>query len=342
MNIALAALAFSFAAASAWAADPATALHRAGRLSVVKEVAVVPVDPDDAAWAATPSIALVAYPQSAVPPGLAGEGAAPLAVELKALAGGGRIAIQLSWPDRTIDNGRPDDTDSFADAAALQFAVPARDGRLPYIGMGEPKKPVEIWFWRNGKGSEKLTARGFGTLDKRQGPPPETVARREGGSWRVIFAGPLPVRTGPLPVAIALWNGADQGRAGRKSLTAWHLLRVAGLPEEPATLAALAGEAAIAGKPERGKALAANNGCEACHQLPGGEPTDAGPDLSLTGGLHWPGYLRRSIREPSGFVVPLPHYAEESKPAFRTSLMPRLDLNARDIEDIAAYLHSLR
>lgn len=343
MNRLTAILAFSLVAGSAWAADPAEeTLLKAGRLSVVPEAASLPADPGDSAWDKASSITLAAYPQRTTPPGLAEEKAQPFPVELRVLVRSGQIAFRLSWPDATENGWQMECTDSFADAAALQFATPGRDGILPYIGMGEPRRPVDLWFWRHGQGTERLGAHGFGTLEKVPTLAPEVRAHWKGGTWHAVFSGVLPAKAGPLPVAIALWDGADQGRDGRKRLTAWHLLRLPGLPEDPKGFAALAAEAGAKGNAERGKALASEHGCLGCHRLPGGEPVAAGPDLTLAGGLHWPGYLRRSLRDPSSFVVPLARYAEDGNLAADKSLMPPLELKSGDIEDIAAYLLSLR
>ncbi len=56
----------------------------------------------------------------------------------------------------------------------------------------------------------------------------------------------------------------------------------------------------------------------------------------------WPGYLRRSIREPSAFILPRPEYVAPGPDGTTVSMMPKLDLPERDTEDIVAYLASLR
>lgn len=341
MRLAIA-LALILASGAAFSADPGKSLIRQGRLSVATTATTLPVGPEDPAWARASAVTLTAYPQNTVAPGLTEANTAPLAVELRAIAGSGEIALRLSWKDETESTWQKNRTDAFADAAAIQFGAPDKDGVLPYIGMGEPKRPVTVWFWRNGKGEELLEAYGFGTMKPRPGKKPEVEAAWEAGTWRAVFRGSIPARAGPLTLAIALWDGDKQGRDGRKRLTTWYLLRVPGLAEDSKVLAILAEQARINGNAERGKVLTEERGCNACHRLPGGEPVAIGPDLTLAGGIHWPGYLRRSISNPSDFILPLDRYAEEGNLKTGTSLMPVLDFSAKDVEDLAAYLASLK
>lgn len=334
-------VAWWLASGPASAADPAAALMAAGRMSTATGInSAPPLDPDDFAWQAASPVTLAAYPQQAIAPGL--DPAALKQVELRALVGKGRLAIRLTWAETSEDVRRTDRTDAFADAAAVQFAPLGADGVLPYVGMGEAKRPVSLWFWRAGDLPQGLTAWGFGTLAPARGKPPQASARWRDGAWSLVLAGPLPVKVGPLPVAVALWDGAEQGRDGRKRLTAWHVLRLPGIKEERRTLAALARQARAPGDPARGKALAAEHGCVGCHRLPDGEAVDTGPDLLFVGGVHWPGYVRRSLADPSAFIVPLARYAEPGEGGRPRSLMPAPELDARALDDLTAYLASLR
>lgn len=66
-------------------------------------------------------------------------------VTVRALHDGKDIAIQLIWSDSTHDHTaiRAED---FRDAAAVQMSPSLAP---PFIGMGEPAKPVTIWMWKS-------------------------------------------------------------------------------------------------------------------------------------------------------------------------------------------------
>lgn len=269
-----------------------------------------PLDPADPAWARAPAARVALYPQATAP---GGPGGGALNLEARALMGGDRLALWLAWPDATADLADPAATHRFADALAVQFA--AAGAALPYVGMGEPERPVQVWLWRAGRPVERLSARGFGSLATQAGGAPEAIARRTATGWEVVLRG----EAGNVAAAFAAWDGAEDGRAGRKRLSAW---RVLGSPG-----AALTEEAHVGGDAKRGERLYAEQGCAACH-APG---AGLGPDLSHAGGIHWPGYLRRALREPAAFLVP--GYA---------AIMPALPLKPEEVEDLVAYLMTLR
>jgi len=293
-----------------------------------------PLDPLAAAWTGAPAVAVPLYPQATTAGGpdtvapaprrrlfqSTGLGAAPLNLEARVLRGGGKLALHLAWPDATADLADPRATDRFADAAAVQFAPAAMEAKaaLPYIGMGEPGRPVRVWLWRAGRPAESLAAQGFGSLTKEAGPAPEAQARRTATGWVVVLRGEESANR-PAAVAFATWDGAEDGRAGRKRLSAWRAL---GSPD-----AALTEEARLGGDPVRGERLYAEHGCAACHAVGAG----LAPDLAHAGGIHWPGYLRRALREPAAFLVP--GYA---------AIMPAASLPPEELEDLVAYLMTLK
>lgn len=275
-----------------------------------------PLDPLAAAWTGAPAVAMSLYPQVTT---AGGPGGAALALEARVLRGGGKLALRLAWPDATADLADPRATDRFADAAAVQFAPTG--ATLPYVGMGEPGRPVRVWLWRAGRPAESLTAQGFGSLTMEAGPAPEAQARRTATGWVVVLRGELnasDVAAGA--VAFAAWDGAEDGRAGRKRLSAWRAL--AGMEPDGKLLE----EARVTGDAARGARLYAEHGCAACH-TPG---AGLGPDLTHVGGIHWPGYLRRALREPTAFLVP--GYA---------AIMPAPPLRPEETEDLVAYLLTL-
>lgn len=296
-------------ASPAWAASERT-------IAVGDMRGVPPLDPAAPAWARAPAARVPLYPQATASDGPDG---AAMPLDVRVLRGGGRLAVRLAWTDGSEDRVDARATDRFGDAVSVAFAPAGRT--LPYVGMGEPAKPVGLWYWRAGGGAERLTAQGFGSLARRVGAPPETHARRTAAGWAVVLRGrPDGV---PAALAFAAWDGAENGRAGRKRLSAWRALAGA----DGALPAALHEEARLAGDAARGARRFTERGCAACH-APG---VRVGPDLARAGGIHWPGYLRRAIREPAVFVVP-------GYPA----IMPALDLGPEEAEDLVAYLMTLR
>ena len=271
-----------------------------------------PLDPAAAAWERAPAATLRLYPQATIAGGPGGE---PLTLEARVLRGGTRLALRLAWADAGENTYDAHATDRFADAVAVQFAPPGKT--LPYVGMGEPGRAVSLWLWRAGRPPESLTAHGFGSLE-RGAAPIEAHARRSAGGWEVVLRGRVAAHA-PVALAFAAWDGAEDGRAGRKRLSAWQALAA----PTGALPASLREEARAGGDAARGERLYAKLGCAACHAPQAG----LAPDLASAGDIHWPGYLRRSIREPSAFLVP--GYA---------ALMPAFPLQAEDIENLTAYL----
>jgi DMSO reductase family type II enzyme heme b subunit len=297
-------LPFMFLLPPTWAAPAMERLLPAGFMATSP-----PLDPADPTWVQAPTTRVALYPQATAP---GGPGGVVLAMEARVLQGGGRLALRLAWPDATADIAAAA-THRFADAAAVQFAVPG--ATLPYIGMGEPERPVQVWLWRAGRPVERLSARGFGSLAKQDGVAPEAQARRTATGWEVVLRGEMDSATA---AAFAVWDGAEDGRAGRKRLSAWRALG----PLEGALLE----EARATGNPARGERLYAEHGCTACHAAGAG----LAPDLTHAGGIHWPGYLRRAIGEPAGFLVP--GYG---------AIMPALPLRPEELEDLVTYLMTL-
>lgn len=294
---------------------PSWSAAEGGRtIRVAEHAGAPPLDPADLAWTRAPATRVALYPQATAPDG---PGGAVLPVEARALHGAGRLALRLAWADAHENVTDPRATHRFADAVAVQFAPAGKT--LPYVGMGEPGQPVQIWFWRAGQPAQRLAAQGFGSLDRSAGSAPEARARRTAGGWEVVLRGEAGAATA---AAFAAWDGAEEGRAGRKRLSAWQVLEVRGGPIP----AALRAEAHCSGDPSRGARLYTEHGCAVCHAPSAG----LGPNLAHAGGIHWPGYLRRAILEPAAFRVP--GYA---------SAMPALALQENEVEDLVAYLMSL-
>jgi mono/diheme cytochrome c family protein len=68
------------------------------------------------------------------------------AVSVRAVHDGRHIAFLLQWRD-PIPNGAPVRVQDFQDSAALQFAL---GDATPFLGMGDPQNPVNLWIWKAG------------------------------------------------------------------------------------------------------------------------------------------------------------------------------------------------
>jgi mono/diheme cytochrome c family protein len=68
------------------------------------------------------------------------------AVAVRAVHDGKRLAVLCQWRDY-LANGAPIRVQDFQDAIALQFSL---TGGTPFLGMGDPANPVNIWQWKAG------------------------------------------------------------------------------------------------------------------------------------------------------------------------------------------------
>jgi mono/diheme cytochrome c family protein len=107
----------------------------------------IPDHPDSAEWRGAEPVEVVTMP-------LWWRDDFAQRVTVRALHDGKNIVIQLTWPDATNDHTaiRPQD---FRDAAAVQMTAATAP---PFIGMGEPGKPVNIWMWKSERQADLETA----------------------------------------------------------------------------------------------------------------------------------------------------------------------------------------
>lgn len=144
---------------------------------------------------------------------------------LAAVHNGSLLAFRLEWADARADE-RIRDSDQFVDAAAIMLpSVP----QAPILLMGQKGMPVNGWYWRADEGSagRNIVSEGFGTT---RTVAPETVRCSQqwrNGTWSVVIARPLVIDTqepvaqlrpgSQVPYGVAIWEGANQERAGIKS-----------------------------------------------------------------------------------------------------------------------------
>lgn len=247
-----------------------------GNLVAARHRGSLPLDPTDPAWDRVESVRVPLSPLWPEPDPING-------VSFRALHNGRQVAILLQWRDEILD-GAPVRVQDFQDAAALQFSL---TGRVPFIGMGDPENPVNVWQWKAGWQQERdgerpdvhltyasmhvdvypeaarhmlyrtaetagnllaatgikspiedANATGFGTMTT-QPPGSQNVTGK--GIWRDNFWSVLFVRDlkskdkqdvqfvpgRPVPMAIAVWNGAQRDRNGRKVFSNWQQLMLA-------------------------------------------------------------------------------------------------------------------
>ena len=131
-------------------------------------------------------------------------------------AGGWRI--QLRWACAAPVRSIAGETDRFLDACALLVPVAAD---APWISMGEPGKPVEGILWKADRDRPwRMHAEGLGTMARADAPSDWRVgAAWHEGFWEVSFELPeWPLLTQHRQIAFAIWAGAEQERAGLKSV----------------------------------------------------------------------------------------------------------------------------
>lgn len=188
-------------------------------------------DPADPAWKKVPAVDILLRPLWFK------EGYVDR-VRVKSLHNGKEIAFLLEWEDRT-KNAEVQGTDTFRDAAALQF--PTKADEAPSLPMGEAGQVVNIWQWKadwegNGRGVsvENLAAARFGTITTQGSQNVKGRGIWRNGKWRVGFSRAMVGREdearfvpgGMLPIAFAIWDGGPGERDGDKSVSTWSFLKI--------------------------------------------------------------------------------------------------------------------
>ena len=144
-------------------------------------------------------------------------------VNVSAVVADDALFIRLRWetaePHQSIS-----DNNVYADACAVLFPADGKGAEL--ATMGDEKRPVQAWHWRAGTALPfVVTATGLGTTERAKAHPVSVGAAWEGGSWSVAFRRDLGGKGVPLaagasvPIGLAVWQGANNERAGIKSHT---------------------------------------------------------------------------------------------------------------------------
>ncbi len=188
-----------------------------------------------------------AWPQSPAPMTLALHRTPPIystdapatmdvqSVQVRFLHSGTANSIRLEWADKTHDTAalpkaerawqgdhlvtQSAATDRFSDACAVMIAAKPGAGDLnPGLQMGDPEHPVQIFFWDSTRGAAIMEASGRETT-KRTGQSFPAEAAYADGKWNVTMQ--IPALKPGTPFAVAIWNGSQQDRDGRKYFTIW-------------------------------------------------------------------------------------------------------------------------
>ena len=172
-------------------------------------------------------------------------------------------------------------------------------------------------------------------------------------AWKGTVTRPLKdaylnLDNGAFPVAFAVWDGARMQRDGLKRLSAWVPVKLEGKAGGEALVKELT--EAPAGDPAKGKELVMQNGCMGCHYIPGmSQPGFMAPGLANIGGYSTNAYLRESMVDPNAVIVP--GYNRNSHPntpwynvvdGKRVSTMPPYPLDDKSLDDMVAYLKTLK
>lgn len=108
-------------------------------LPVSRVAGELPLDPMDPAWERIESFRVPLNPLWPEPYPITG-------MAVRALHNGKTLAVLLQWRDE-ISDGAPVRVQDFQDAAALQFSL---TDQAPFLGMGDPENPVNVWQWKAG------------------------------------------------------------------------------------------------------------------------------------------------------------------------------------------------
>lgn len=156
-------------------------------------------------------------------------------LNVSAAHNGREIFFRLRWADASKDDLIAD-INQFADAAAVLFPL---NGDAPLFGMGAPGKPVNAWLWRaDWERPKNVAAEGMGSTERRDDAALTGSARYARGRWDVVLAHPFAAKDAPAgtvalrpgstsKVAFAIWQGANQERAGIKAFSPdWQTLEI--------------------------------------------------------------------------------------------------------------------
>lgn len=199
-------------------------------------------DPDDIIWERLPEYRITLTPAPPVHESVSlryDAEAPPRHLYVTLARTSERLYVRLRWRDASRDQAT--ERGRFRDGAAVQFAL--GDDTTSYIMGTGPEQPVNIWYWlSDGNRVQSLGAGGPGSTTILDDQPvtgdsrylaSETAAASE---WIVVMSRPMAAEgahqvsfdRAEVPLAFALWQGADGERDGLKSVSqGWVLAELA-------------------------------------------------------------------------------------------------------------------
>ncbi len=212
----------------------ASTVQAAPATKTIRVMSVTDMDaasPQAAIWGKAP------VTQVALQPAFPGHGSivgTPITERMTAQAvrTGKQLYIRLAWSDRKA-NTAIDNTNKFADGAAVQFPVNGKSVTTPF--MGDAINAVNVWHWRADGRTQNLLAKGFGTAMAVPSEGLQSASVRTDNGWAVVLTRPMKVSSdeganlagkGSIPIAFAAWDGENEERDGLKAVTLeWWQLR---------------------------------------------------------------------------------------------------------------------
>jgi hypothetical protein len=194
------------------------------------------LDPADPQWKSAAPVVLALH---RTPPLYTTDAPAALeiaSVQLQILHGPAGNFVRLEWADKTQDAAvlpkaehswqgeqlvtQSAATNRFSDACAVMIpAKPVAGDLNPSLQMGDAAHPVRIFVWDATRGAAIMEGAGRETT-RRTGNSFPAQGQYAAGKWAVTMqVSDLPAGT---PFAIAVWNGSQEDRDGRKYFTVWY------------------------------------------------------------------------------------------------------------------------
>ncbi len=124
---------------------------------------------------------------------------------IKAASDGQRLYLRVEWADDPAPNRE------FQDACSAIFPT---NGSGVLATLGNAEKPLALWFWEDGRaGPLRLISSGPGVVKKDAEATLSANGLLADGRWSVVLSGPAEI-TEKRKVALAVWNGSNEERAG--------------------------------------------------------------------------------------------------------------------------------
>lgn len=195
-----------------------------------------PLDPGAPEWKSAAPAVLALHRTPPLYPTDAPAANEAQSVQARILHHAGGHFVRLEWNDRRRDSAvlpkaerdwqgehlvtQSPATDRFSDACAVMVPRNPVNGDLnPSLQMGDAANPVRIYFWDATRGAALMEAAGRETT-KRAGQGFPADGRYSDGKWTVVLQ--IPELQPGASFAVAIWNGAQQDRDGRKYFTIWY------------------------------------------------------------------------------------------------------------------------